>query len=127
VFAEFRLVLKDALQAFGDLAHIVYVKSDDVRSNVGGWAHEDCVISLCTCIAHFIKGAAHLNISNSATLLSAVDTFLEFEDMALRDIETGMGLHIDFFLKIGVEVCGLDVHLVNFKIVFGSKGENGVE
>jgi hypothetical protein len=127
VFAEFHLVLKDALQAFGDLAYIVYVKSDDVRSNVGGWVHEDCVIGLCMCVAHFVKGAAHLDILNSATLLSVVDTFLEFEDMALRDIKTGRGLHIDFFLKISVEVRGLNVYLVNFKIAFGSEGENGAE
>jgi len=85
------------------------------------------VISLCTCVAHFIKGAAHLNIPNSTTLLGAIDTFLEFEDIALRDVETRRGLHIDFFLKISIEICGLDVHLVNFKIVFGSEGENGAE
>ena len=124
MFAEFRLVLKDALQAFGDLAHVIYVKSDDVRCNVGGWAHEDHVISFCTCIAHFIKGAAHFDIPNSATLLGAINTFLEFEDVAFGDIETGRCLHVDFFLKIGVEVCGLDIHLVKFEIVFSSKGEN---
>jgi len=89
--------------------------------------HEDRVISLCMCVAHFVKSAAHLDIPNSATLLGAVDTFLEFEDMALGDVETRRGLHIDFFLKIGVEVCGLNVHLVNFKIAFGSEGKNGVE
>jgi len=62
-----------------------------------------------------------------AALLGAIDAFLEFEDMALRDVKTGRGLHVDFFLKIGLKICGLNIHLVNFKIVFGGEGENGVE
>ncbi len=85
------------------------------------------MVSLCTCVAHFGKSAAHLDVPDSAALLGAVDAFLEFENMALGDFETGRSLHVDFFLKIGVEICGFDVHLVNFKIVFGGEGENGVE
>jgi hypothetical protein len=62
-----------------------------------------------------------------ATLLSAVDTFLESEDMALRDVETRRCFHVYFFLKVGIEINGLNVHLIYFKVAFSGEGEDGVE
>ena len=64
--------------------------------------HKDCVVSFSVCVAHLGKGIANLNVPYTAALLSAIDAFLESEDMALGDVETERCFHVYFFLKVGV-------------------------
>jgi hypothetical protein len=127
MFTKFCLVLKDVLQTFGDLAHVVYVKSDNIRSGIRRWAHKDRMICFSASVAHFSEGVADLNVPYPTALLGAVDTFLEPEDIALGDVGTGRGFHVYFFLKVGIEIGGLDVHLMYFKVTVGGEGEDGVE
>jgi hypothetical protein len=37
-----------------------------------------------------------------AALLSAIDAFLEPEDMALRNVKTRRGFHVYFFLRLAL-------------------------
>jgi hypothetical protein len=62
-----------------------------------------------------------------ATLPHAVHTLFEFEDMPFRDFKTGRQLHVKVLLKVGIEVHCLDVHLMEFKVMLGHKGENSSE
>jgi len=85
------------------------------------------VVCFSACVAHLVEGVADLNIPYSTTLLSAIDAFLESEDMAFRDIESRRSFHVYFFLKVSIEISGLDVHLMYFKVVFGGESKDGVE
>jgi hypothetical protein len=78
-------------------------------------------------VAHLGKGIADLNVPHTAALLGAIDAFLKPEDIALGDVETRRCFHVYFFLKVGIEISGLDIHLMYFKVVFSSEGKNGVE
>jgi len=127
MFTKFCLVLKDALQTFGDLAHVVYIKSDNIRSGIRRWVHKDHVVSFSACVAHISESVTNLDVPYLAALLGAVNAFLELEDMALRDVKSRRGFHIYFFLKIGIEIGSFDIHLMYFKVVFGGEGKDGAE
>jgi len=47
--------------------------------------------------------------------------------VAIGNIKTGGCLHVDFFLKMSVEVSSFDVHLVDFKVLLGCKCKDSVE
>jgi len=85
--------------------------------------HEDGVVCLHRCVAEGEERSAEVDVPDAATLFGAIDSLLESENMALRDVETGWHLHVDFFVQVGVEVGGLDVYLMNFQIVFGGEGK----
>ena len=59
-----------------------------------------------------------------AALLRAVPTLFELKDVPIRDLETRWCLHVEVLLKVGIEVGSLDIHLVEFEVVFGSEGKN---
>jgi len=89
--------------------------------------HKDHVVSFSMCVAHFGEGVADLDVLYLTALLSAVDAFLEPEDVALKDIKIRRGFYIYFFLKISIKTGGLNVHLVYFKVMFSSEGKDGIE
>ncbi len=60
-------------------------------------------------------------------LLHAIDALFELENMAIRNVKTGGHLHVDFFLKVGIEVGHLNIHLMNFEVVLSCKHKHGVE
>jgi hypothetical protein len=60
-------------------------------------------------------------------LLCAIDTLFELKDVPIRDLKTRWCLHVEVLLEVSIEVGSLDIHLVEFKVMFGSEGENCLE
>ena len=85
------------------------------------------MVGLCRCVAKGDEHPTEVDVPDTASLFGAVDPLLEPKDMAIGDIKTRGHLHIDFLVEVGVEIGGLDIHLVNFQVVFSSKGKYSIE
>jgi hypothetical protein len=85
------------------------------------------MVYLCACVPELRKCTSHVLVPNMAALPHAIYALFEFENMPFRDFKTRRWLHVKVLLEVGVEVCCLDIHLMEFKVMLCHKGKNGLE
>jgi hypothetical protein len=118
-FAQGLLVLYDNVDVLAHKSKVINIESDNGYSTIS-IANKNGMVYLGVGVAHTLQLHFDIFVSNTASLLCAVNCLVEFEDHTFWGAEAGRRFHVDFFFEFPIQVGQFNVHMVDLQVQLGS-------